>query len=104
MILQFWPIVCDGTPSYQQTGKMLAKAAGAEVESEESGDEEGELRGVINYMTMREAPVQVNHITDACCYAQQQEIIKTISKLQAQLTDFRSYCLNVLVMLQICCV
>ena len=94
---------------------MLAKAASAEVESEDSGEEEG---GEINYMTMREALVQVNHISDACYYAQQLEINKTCSKLQAQLTDYRLLmasqtmqqsiqdflCLNVLVMLQICCV
>ena len=40
-------------------------------------------------MTMKEALVQVNHITDVCYYAQQQEIIKTCSKFQAQLTDYR---------------
>ena len=66
---------------------MLAKAAGAEVESEDGGEEEE--GGVINYMTMREALVQVNHISDACYYAQQLEINKTCSKLQAQLTDYR---------------
>ena len=69
--------------------QLLAKADGAEVESEDSGEEEEEEGDVIKYMTMEDALMQVNHITDACYHAQQPEIIKTCSKLQAQLTDYR---------------
>ena len=87
---------------------MLANAAGA-VEEEEEG-------GVINYMTMKEALVQVNHIIDACYHAQHPQLIKSCSKFQAQITDYRLLmasqttqqsiqhflCLNMLLMLQIC--
>ena len=95
---------------------LLAKVAGAEVENEDSS--EGEDEGVIKYMTMKEAQMQVNHIVDACYHAYQPELIKTCSKLQVQVTDYRLLmagqtmqqsiydfvCLNVLLMLQIYCV
>ena len=60
----------------------------AEVESEDSG-EEVEEEGVIKYMTVKEALVQVNHFISACCHAQQPELIKTCSKDQVQITDYR---------------
>ena len=44
---------------------------------------------MINYMTIKEALVQVKHIIDACYYAQQPKIIKTFPKLQARTTDYR---------------
>ena len=66
--------------------QLLAKAAGAKVETEDSGEEEG---GVTKYMAMKEALVQVNHIIEACSHAQQQELNETFSKLQVQITDYR---------------
>ena len=66
--------------------QLLAKAAGAELES------------VIEYIGIKEALVQVNHISDAC--------------YQAQITDYRLLMAGqttpqsipyVLLMLQICC-
>ena len=60
------------------------------VDCEDSGGgEEEEEGGVIKYMTMKEEPMQVNHITDACYHAQQPELIKTCSKFQAQITDLQ---------------
>ena len=102
---------------YDWEAQLLAKAAGAAVESKDNGEEE-EDRGVIKYMTMKEALVQVKYIIDACYHAQQPELIKTWSKLQAQITDYRLLmagqttqqsthnvvCLSVLSVLQICCV
>ena len=66
--------------------QLLAKAADEGVESEDSGEEE---RGVIKYLTMKEALMQVNYIIDACYHAQQPELTETCSKLQVQISDYR---------------
>ena len=66
---------------------MLAKAAGAGVESEDSSEqEEG---GVIKYMRKKEARVQVKYIIYVCYHAQQPELIEICSKLQGEITDYR---------------
>ena len=65
---------------------MLAKAAGEEVQSEDSGEDEGD---VTKYVSMKEAPVQVIHIIAACFHAQQPQVTETSSKHQAQVTNYR---------------
>ena len=66
--------------------QLPAKAAGAERESQDSGEEE---RDAIKYTTTKEALVQVNHTIDVCYHAEQRELIETCSKLQVEITAYR---------------
>ena len=58
--------------------QLLAKAAGAHEESEDSGEEEME-GDVTKYLLMKEALVQISHISDVCHHAQQPQLIENSS-------------------------
>ena len=58
--------------------QLLAKAASSELESEDSGEEEG---GVTMCLLLKDALLQVSHITGACCYPQQPQLIESNYRL-----------------------
>jgi hypothetical protein len=69
--------------------QLVAKASGANIESEEDSGEEVEVEDDPKYISMKEALVQLKKIIDACYHAQQPQLIETASKLEAQITEYR---------------